>query len=389
MFRKKTLTTLSLLFSVAMLSFLPSRLNSQEMLMPSGDLHEIYSISSCIGFGECDFDPEISPSLYKAIIFLKSALSDKEMILEKIKSEIEQEEKAIEEFKIAMQEVSDMKTKMAIWSAKSYLSCVKNWNRTKASTIEYQISIFEKIINCFEIETPIAKSYNITQLSSDCRSRGKSSINLHGEIVWEEIVDGNWQIMSNKRGQITSGAKTHESPSINNQGEIIWNEKIDGYMQVFSNERGQITSGSPHHMEPEINSKGEIIWSEGGQIFSNERGQLTFGGRSKGGASLNSLGEIVWTERVDGDDQVFSNIRGQLTFGDIWHWRPDINDRGEITWHEYRKGDWKAQVAVLGYGRITSEAYNHYNPSINDNGEIIFDKGCGGGHYLMKAVPEY
>ncbi len=241
--------------------------------------------------------------------------------------------------------------------------------------------------------TPKPTSYIITEVTPDFKSRGKASINNNGEIVWEEIVNGVWQIVSNTRGQITTNNTEHSHAEINDAGEIVWMERdAADYYQVVSNTRGQITSGNKHHMSPVITNSDEIIWSEdvGGysQVMSNTRGQLTSGNVNHSEPGINSSNELVWMSRIGGNDQIFSSVRGQVTFDSYWHWRPVINDHGVMVWHIYPGGG-GAQIEVSNYGVLTSGVNDHFNPSINDNGVIVYDLGVSGGYKIMMATPVY
>lgn len=239
-------------------------------------------------------------------------------------------------------------------------------------------------------------NFSTIELTGEDKSRGKSSINSFGEVVHEEVIYGQWQIVSTVRGQITFNDAIHGSPYINDRGEIVWYEEIGGYNQIVSNLRGQITFDAVNHSEPAINDRGEIIWHQlvDGylQIVSNEQGQITEGAVDHRMGSINSSGEVVWVEEVAGNEQVFSSLRGQLSSGDYWHWRPDINDKGHVVWHEWPNGLGEAaQVFLCDYGIIdeTSGDINHYNPSINDYNEVVYDEWYGGGYKLIKATPVY
>lgn len=87
--------------------------------------------------------------------------------------------------------------------------------------------------------------------------KGGPDINNDGEIVWHEKGEGGvWSVWSNVRGKIGDG----RDPSINDIGEIVWQSIADGDEQIYSNIRGQITNNNEDNKRPQINNNGRITW---------------------------------------------------------------------------------------------------------------------------------
>ncbi len=69
-------------------------------------------------------------------------------------------------------------------------------------------------------------------------------VNSNGEVVYCALTNGNWQVISTVRGQVTFDAVDHYNPCINDLGEIIWNQ-YGAAPNLISSTRGPLPGYYP------------------------------------------------------------------------------------------------------------------------------------------------
>jgi len=161
-------------------------------------------------------------------------------------------------------------------------------------------------------------------------------INNNGSIVWDQSVN-TWKHVFQDGTQVTSGNKHHMDPAFNASGEIVWAEQGGtGEWQIVSNVRGQITTGEESgHLDPGINDLGEILWVETSpqpyKIFSDINGLIGEGPIFRF-PSVNNHGQVVWSGAVGDSRSIFSSFGGILDLGQGYQDDPSINDFGVISY---------------------------------------------------------
>ena len=161
-------------------------------------------------------------------------------------------------------------------------------------------------------------------------------INNNGSVVWDQSVN-TWKHVFQNGAQVTTGNKHHIDPAFNASGEIVWAEQEGtGEWQIVSNVRGQITTGEDTgHLDPGINDNGEILWVETNttpyKIVSNENDLIAEGSIYRF-PSINNNGQIVWSGAVGNSRSIFSNFDGILDLGEGYQDDPSINDYGQISY---------------------------------------------------------
>jgi PEP-CTERM motif-containing protein len=246
-------------------------------------------------------------------------------------------------------------------------------------------------------------------------------INNSGEIVYAyPDSNGNRQVFSTKRGQLTSlptaiSRNQTRSPDINDLGEVVYVDRDWGKhgFRTYSTTRGEIGEGSG----ASINNLGEISYrldgydnvfgSAVGGVYSNTRGLLAMTSDLKGGTRINNSGEIVYNTWNGG---LMSTTRGQLpNFHSGWvggFGSPSINNQGDVV---YIRQDKDSGIIFVYDGSelhqltpFSEEILGTYSrPSfftcyikyvdINDYGDIVFtpEGNRGGALALATQRPEF
>jgi hypothetical protein len=183
-------------------------------------------------------------------------------------------------------------------------------------------------------------------------SRGElspSGVNPHlansGEVVYADWFGGPyWDLVSTTRGRLTTNGLININVSdfgVNSNSEVVYSiEDTNGDMQVISTVRGQITFEAFDHWNPCINDNGEIAWNEYADdqtmAISSTRGTL---GSCPNLLDLNNSGDYCFSgnvEEQEGDDtfpHIFSSAHGVIiNDADQYQWGGSLNDLGTIVW---------------------------------------------------------
>jgi len=169
-----------------------------------------------------------------------------------------------------------------------------------------------------------------------------------GEVVYMDYYNQNvglYDLVSTTRGRLTFGGLVDPNTAfdVNSSGEIVYTKNdAQGNSQIFSTLRGQITFQPAYHYSPCINELGEIVWGQsipgGGRTFSTTRGMLpeNYGGDP---CDLNNLGEICFTGSLQAPDHtwnspiIFSSAHGVLINNpNLNQWGGSLNDAGVVIW---------------------------------------------------------
>lgn len=164
-----------------------------------------------------------------------------------------------------------------------------------------------------------------------------------GEVVYADTFDTNgMDLVSTTRGRLTQGGIIQLGFSdfgVNSNGEVVYCALTNGNWQVFSSMRGQITSNPVDHYNPCINDSGEIVWNQYGaapNLISSTRGPLP--GYYPFIDALNNLDEFCYSAdlhsgSLDTSPHIFSNVHGAVINDAFqYQWGGGINDAGTIVW---------------------------------------------------------
>lgn len=164
-----------------------------------------------------------------------------------------------------------------------------------------------------------------------------------GEVVYQDFynaANGSYDLVSTTRGRLTTGGFELTGYDINSSGEVVYTRNDQqGNSQVFSTVRGQITFDAVYHYSPCINDLGETIWGqyiptlEACRTVSNTRGilPLNYGSNPQ---DLNNLGDVCFDGALGGNGpHIFSSAHGVLINDPAQNqWFGGINDLGAIVW---------------------------------------------------------
>ena len=164
-----------------------------------------------------------------------------------------------------------------------------------------------------------------------------------GEVVYaDSFGDSGMDLVSTMRGRLTYGGIIQLGFSdfdINAGGEVVYVAATNGNMQVFSTVRGQVTFDAVDHYNPCINDLGEILWNrygEGPGLVSSTRGPLP--GFYPTIYAVNNFDEfcyvgILYDGSLSTSPHLFSNVHG-VVINDVYQyqWYGGINDAGTLVW---------------------------------------------------------
>ncbi len=189
---------------------------------------------------------------------------------------------------------------------------------------------------------------NSTGIVSSVRGQlSASGISPHlangGEVVYADISGGpGMDLVSTTRGHLTQGGIIQLGFSdfgVNSNGEVVYCALTNGNWQVISTVRGQVTFDAVDHYNPCINDLGEIIWNQYGaapNLISSTRGPLP--GYYPFVLGLNNLEEFCYdadlvSSNLSTSPHIFSNLHG-VVINDLeqFQWGGAINDAGTIVW---------------------------------------------------------
>ena len=134
-------------------------------------------------------------------------------------------------------------------------------------------------------------------------------VNATGEVVYIiNDTNGYQQVYSTVRGQITFDATDHVNPCINDHGEIVWNQYIDGDgTMAVSSTRGTLPGLCPFLWD--LNNAGDFCFSGNIEnppgyytyphIFSSVHGVIiNDSSQYQWSGGINDAGTIVWTRQA-------------------------------------------------------------------------------------------
>ena len=189
---------------------------------------------------------------------------------------------------------------------------------------------------------------NSTGIVSSVRGQlSASGVSPHlansGEVVYADTFGGTgMDLVSTTRGRLTHGGIIELGFSdfgVNTHGEVVYCALTNGNWQVFSTVRGQITFDAVDRYNPCINDLGEIIWNQYGaapNLISSTRGPLP--GYYPFVLGLNNLEEFCYdadlvSSNLSTSPHIFSNLHG-VVINDIeqFQWGGGINDAGTMVW---------------------------------------------------------
>ncbi|HXR03172.1 MAG TPA: hypothetical protein VN836_00515 [Verrucomicrobiae bacterium] len=189
---------------------------------------------------------------------------------------------------------------------------------------------------------------NSTGIVSSVRGQlSASGVSPHlangGEVVYADTFGGpGMDLVSTTRGRLTQGGIIQLGFSdfgVNSNGEVVYCALTNGNWQVISTVRGQVTFDAVDHYNPCINDLGEIIWNQYGaapNLISSTRGPVP--GNYPFVLGLNNLEEICYDDDLVSSNlstgpHIFSSLHGVI-INDIeqFQWGGGINDAGTIVW---------------------------------------------------------
>jgi len=164
-----------------------------------------------------------------------------------------------------------------------------------------------------------------------------------GEVVYADSFEvTNEDLVSSTRGRLTFGGVIQLGFSdfdVNSNGEAVYVAATNGNQQVFSTIRGQITFDPVDHYNPCINDLGEILWNRYGAgpgLVSSTRGPLP--GLYPTIYAVNNFDEfcyegILYDGSLSTSPHIFSSIHG-VVINDVYQyqWYGGINDAGTLIW---------------------------------------------------------
>jgi hypothetical protein len=164
-----------------------------------------------------------------------------------------------------------------------------------------------------------------------------------GEVVYADMFQGpDLDLVSTTRGRLTFGGFIQLGFSdfdVNANGEVVYVASTNGNQQVFSTVRGQVTFDPVDHYNPCINDLGEILWNRYGQgpgLVSSTRGPLP--GYYPLIYGVNNYDEFCYEDVLyDGNlstsPHLASNLHG-VVINDVYQyqWGGGINDAGTLVW---------------------------------------------------------
>ncbi len=189
---------------------------------------------------------------------------------------------------------------------------------------------------------------NSTGIVSSVRGQlSASGVSPHlansGEVVYADTFGGTgMDLVSTTRGRLTQGGIIELGFSdfgVNSNGEVVYCALTNGNWQVISTVRGQVTFDAVDHYNPCINDLGEIIWNQYGaapNLISSTRGPLP--GYYPFVLGLNNLEEFCYdadlvSSNLSTSPHIFSSLHS-VVINDIeqFQWGGGINDAGTLVW---------------------------------------------------------
>ncbi len=193
-------------------------------------------------------------------------------------------------------------------------------------------------------------------------------INNNGEIVWEAMLSGKYQVMyynynTNDLRQITVNlAYNNIAPKINNNGIIVWTrdylgEDAEIYIYDFNDDPPHpkpVTANAYDDMDPDINDNGDIVWT------------------ARVGADETTY-EIFLYDASSGQPLPFNGIR--ITNDSYRDRYPQLLESGDIVFEKVvgNDPDVYAYQRTTGYTiAITDNSDNEYGTTAADSGDVLW-----------------
>ena len=163
------------------------------------------------------------------------------------------------------------------------------------------------------------------------------------EVVCADSFETNGlDLVSTTRGRLTFGGLIdlgYSDFGVNSNGEVVYVTLTNGNYQLFSTVRGQISFDPVDNFNPCINDLGEILWTRFGPepgLYSSTRGLLP--GNYPTVYGLNNHGEFCYQNNLvisnfSTGPHLFSSVHG-VVINDIYQsqfWG-GINDAGVLVW---------------------------------------------------------
>jgi hypothetical protein len=168
-------------------------------------------------------------------------------------------------------------------------------------------------------------------------------ISNSGEVVYADLFETNGlDLASTTRGRLTFGGLIdlgYSDFGVNSNGEAVYVTLTNGNYQLFSTSRGQLTFDPFDNFNPCVNDRGEIIWTRFGPnsgLVSSTRGLLP--GDYPTAYGLNNNDEFCYQNNLTISNfstgpHLFSSLHG-VVINDIYQsqfWG-GINDDGILVW---------------------------------------------------------
>ncbi len=193
-------------------------------------------------------------------------------------------------------------------------------------------------------------------------------INDNGEIVWEAMLSGKYQVMyynynTNDLRQITVNlAYNNLAPKMNNNGVIVWTRDYSGedaeiYLYDFNDNPPTVkplTANAYDDTDPDINDNGDIVWT------------------ARVGADQSTY-EIFFYDASAGHTLPFNGV--QITNDTYRDRYPQLLASGDIVFEKVvgTDPDIYAHLRTPGYTfAITDNAANEYDTVVADSGDILW-----------------
>jgi len=164
-----------------------------------------------------------------------------------------------------------------------------------------------------------------------------------GEVVYADSFETNGlDLVSTTRGRLTYGGVVdlgYSDFGVNSNGEVVYVTLTNGNYQLYSTVRGQITFDPFDNFNPCINDLGEIVWTRFGPnsgLVSTTRGLLP--GNYPTVYGLNNNDEFCYQNNLTISNfstapHLFSSLHG-VVINDIYQYQfwGGINDAGTLVW---------------------------------------------------------
>lgn len=270
--------------------------------------------------------------------------------------------------------------------------------------------------------TAWGQSGTITRLSDGTSKAGVPTINDYGDVLWTQVINGQWQNLLLRAGQTAPtqvpSADTYDGPGdLNNNGDLVLEgSQIEDYRRhIFLLPAGastpqELPGGGFDNYWPRINDAGDVVWqgedlSVGNVVYLLRHDAATpvelYTVNDAERPAINNAGDVVWYTS-NNYNEIVRLLHGQSTPTvvsapglDVDLSYPDINDRGDIVWTEFNIFVGHAQLTLLRAGSSMPEHILDLRKRaaegtvrINNRGDIVFDDlDASTGNYEIYLLP--